>query len=1139
MKKMKLIKSKKMLTVLLTATAAMAVTPMAGYAETVQTKQIVNQSSEATVEVLSGNCGPVDEEGNFTESTKWSLEKNSEAEEFYTLRISGNGRMADFTINNTEDNRPWKDYLDSIKKVEMESGITSIGSWAFSNMINLEEANIPLSVESLGDCIFRNDTALTTVTWPENFEAPELVDSDSNTNIYKGRYVPTSMFDGCTSLGEGIDLEKWLPSSFEGVGCAAFRKTMFSVNFDEWSNLKYIGAYGFAEIPNLDSVTIKDSWEFGMRGANSNAFNGSGLREVVVEDKRTEIPNAMFCRCNALESITLGKSIEKIGTNAFSGTSSLKNIDLKNVTQISGYAFYDSGLRELILPKKVRLVDGRAFGRCAELEKIYIDSDNVALNGNSFTGCSSLSYIETAENTSVAMNNSFKETGQPGETAAVNLEEINAKGTISGRINELTGLKKLSMDGDSEIAKNINRIATNSLQTLTISGNSYEFDGYCFAKNNVPENLIVTAKNTKASDKKEAAFRSNHGIKNAKFTGKNVELQSKMFAGCANLDRLDLSKAENVTFGSQCFGDDTNTGYTGGSVNKFNKNCVIYVANNRDAQKARSDSGISNDAGIILVANGGIVLDQANGIDAVVKDGYCAEWYNNAEFNGDAVTTTESGHTYYAKWIKSSYKVTPGSVAFGSVEYKEDAEPKTVIATSSNAEEFSIKAFCSDDTIFDIGVTGREVTITPKTDNAVGEYREEVYITLNNGTAFIVPVTMRIEQEEPAYEEMLPTGLIADQWQKLSEVKGLPKEFKWKNPKTILKEYGLQKFEAVYTPDDKNYHSVDCMVEVDVMPEALVMNSVPVITAEDITLTVEDKFDPKDGVTAWDEEDEDLTDKIEITYNDVDTKKAGLYKVIYKVTDSDGATVTKNITVTVNPKMETLNAIPTISAKDVTLTAGDSFDAKKNVAAADAEDGDLTAKIEVIANDVDTTKAGTYHVMYKITDSQGASVTKTITVTVKEKAQDAKPSNNYSSSSDSDDGGEPASSTTRKTSLASASTLEGFWKRNEKGWWFEAKDGSYPKSSWKLIGWNGKQQWYHFDENGYMQTGWIKDNGIWYYLHNQADGSQGHMYTGWHLIDGKWYYFSEGMKQPQGAMLANTTTPDGYEVGPDGAWTGK
>lgn len=56
MKKMKLIKSKKMLTVLLTATAAMAVTPMAGYAGDSTDKAIVNQSSEATVEVLSGTA---------------------------------------------------------------------------------------------------------------------------------------------------------------------------------------------------------------------------------------------------------------------------------------------------------------------------------------------------------------------------------------------------------------------------------------------------------------------------------------------------------------------------------------------------------------------------------------------------------------------------------------------------------------------------------------------------------------------------------------------------------------------------------------------------------------------------------------------------------------------------------------------------------------------------------------------------------------------------------------------------------------------------------------------------------------------------------------------------------------------------
>ena len=279
---------------------------------------------------------------------------------------------------------------------------------------------------------------------------------------------------------------------------------------------------------------------------------------------------------------------------------------------------------------------------------------------------------------------------------------------------------------------------------------------------------------------------------------------------------------------------------------------------------------------------------------------------------------------------------------------------------------------------------------------------------------------------------------------------------------------------------------------------------------------------------------EGLPEQFQLVELETVLKKYGLqtFKAVYTPTDTKNyLTVKCEIDVDVMPQALIMNHVPTINAKDLKLTVGDTFDAKKNVTASDAEDGDLTAKIEITANDVDTTKAGTYHVMYKITDSKGASATKTITVTVKAKAN--------TNSSDSDDSDEPASSTTKKINLVSASTLEGFWKRNEKGWWFEAKDGSYPKSSWKLIGWNGKQQWYHFDENGYMQTGWIKDNGIWYYLHNQADGSQGHMYTGWHLIDGKWYYFSEGMKQPQGAMLANTTTPDGYEVGPDGAWTGK
>ena len=164
------------------------------------------------------------------------------------------------------------------------------------------------------------------------------------------------------------------------------------------------------------------------------------------------------------------------------------------------------------------------------------------------------------------------------------------------------------------------------------------------------------------------------------------------------------------------------------------------------------------------------------------------------------------------------------------------------------------------------------------------------------------------------------------------------------------------------------------------------INAAPVIHATDKTITVGDTFDPMADVTAEDAEDGNLTAKIVVEKNDVKTDVAGKYEVTYKVTDNQGATRRKTIIVTVNPKMEVLNEAPVIHATDKTITVGDTFDPKAGVTAKDAEDGDLTDKIEVVKNTVDTKKAGKYEVTYKVTDSDGATRTKTIKVTVKEKA---------------------------------------------------------------------------------------------------------------------------------------------------------
>ena len=88
-------------------------------------------------------------------------------------------------------------------------------------------------------------------------------------------------------------------------------------------------------------------------------------------------------------------------------------------------------------------------------------------------------------------------------------------------------------------------------------------------------------------------------------------------------------------------------------------------------------------------------------------------------------------------------------------------------------------------------------------------------------------------------------------------------------------------------------------------------NKAPVIKGvTDHTLTVGDSFDPKKNVTVEDE-DEDIELVVE---SNVNTKIAGVYKVIYSATDSGNKTTRVQSVVVVNPKASLINSIPVINA---------------------------------------------------------------------------------------------------------------------------------------------------------------------------------------------------------------------------------
>lgn len=159
------------------------------------------------------------------------------------------------------------------------------------------------------------------------------------------------------------------------------------------------------------------------------------------------------------------------------------------------------------------------------------------------------------------------------------------------------------------------------------------------------------------------------------------------------------------------------------------------------------------------------------------------------------------------------------------------------------------------------------------------------------------PVAFEIAKAIPTYEKI--TGLVLGKGQALSKIE-LPEQFKWVDETITADELGTHTFKAIYTPEDTaNYETIEVEIEVEVVPTPVELNHVPTIHASDKTITVGDKFDPLKGVTTNDNEDGDLTSKIKVIKNTVDTKKAGTYNVTYKVADSQGASVTKTIKVTV------------------------------------------------------------------------------------------------------------------------------------------------------------------------------------------------------------------------------------------------
>ena len=441
----------------------------------------------------------------------------------------------------------------------------------------------------------------------------------------------------------------------------------------------------------------------------------------------------------------------------------------------------------------------------------------------------------------------------------------------------------------------------------------------------------------------------------------------------------DRSETDDLTELFKAISDSITTGITGKDLEVFDGSAPYVSVNNLPSSVQQDTSGFKwKLANATITTEGTKTYYTYELVYNVVLDADHPEFEEGKLYplNGETYIAMPDGSKVKfpipgATGIKSRYTVTYTDGVDGEVVFKDKVFPDLVVGTPT-------PKFGETPTRAGYTFTGWSPAVE---ENVTNNITYNATWVMN-----MVPIN-----EAPVIHATDKTIEVGDEFDPLADVTATDTEDGNLTTKIEVKKNDVDtttpgKYEVTYKVTDNQGASFTKSITVTVNPKMEVLNEAPVIHATDKTITVGDTFDPMAGVTATDAEDGNLTTKIEVKKNDVDTTKAGKYEVTYKVTDNQGATCTKTIAVTVNPKMEVLNEAPTIDAADKTITVGDTFDPKAGVTAKDAEDGDLTDKIEVVKNTVDTKKAGKYEVTYKVTDSDGATRTKTIKVTVKEKA---------------------------------------------------------------------------------------------------------------------------------------------------------
>ena len=230
---------------------------------------VISEVAELTVQVYEGKCG---------EKIVWKFNPNEEK-----LTISGSGEMNHYA---SSDETPWYTFHESVKCIVFTGSISSIGDYAFANLTNLEELELPSSVTQIGKYAFYN--------------CSNIKGSINGANI---TVIGDYTFNGCSNIETIL------------IG----------------ENITIIGDYAFDNCENLTSLTFAKDLTI---SGNVTIKNCKNLKTITIADNVVSMGDSQI-EMRDSESVTITKDTVYVnGTNGASTALPIFPVKVVKVTDV-------------------------------------------------------------------------------------------------------------------------------------------------------------------------------------------------------------------------------------------------------------------------------------------------------------------------------------------------------------------------------------------------------------------------------------------------------------------------------------------------------------------------------------------------------------------------------------------------------------------------------------------------------------------------------------------------------------------------------------------------------------------------------------------------------------------------------------